>query len=48
MSDELIELPGSWVWAAAIEACSKVVNCHNKTAPYTLYGTEDYAAPSRQ
>lgn len=38
MSDELIELPEGWEWTIAIEACSKVIDCHNKTAPYTDSG----------
>jgi type I restriction enzyme S subunit len=38
MTDELMELPEGWEWTTAIEACSKVVDCHNKTAPYTTSG----------
>ena len=38
MSDELMELPEGWKWTTAIEACSKVIDCHNKTAPYTASG----------
>jgi type I restriction enzyme, S subunit len=30
--------PEDWVWASAIQACEYVVDCHNKTAPYTASG----------
>ncbi|MCG9665936.1 restriction endonuclease subunit S [Vibrio mediterranei] len=28
------ELPTSWVWTSFMESMDKVVDCHNKTAPY--------------
>jgi len=31
----LPELPVGWVWASVLQACDTVVDCHNKTAPYT-------------
>jgi type I restriction enzyme, S subunit len=31
-------LPEGWTWASAIQACEHVVDCHNKTAPYTTSG----------
>lgn len=34
----LPSLPRSWRWMAAEEVCSRVVDCHNKTAPYTASG----------
>ena len=34
----LSELPEGWTWASAVQACERVVDCHNKTAPYTLAG----------
>ena len=34
----LPELPEGWVWASAVQACDPVVDCHNKTAPYTESG----------
>jgi type I restriction enzyme, S subunit len=33
-----IDLPESWAWTTAIQSCSQVVDCHNKTAPYTNDG----------
>jgi type I restriction enzyme S subunit len=35
---DLPVLPEGWVWASAAEACAPVVDCHNKTAPYTDSG----------
>jgi type I restriction enzyme S subunit len=35
---DLPELPEGWVWASAVQACDPVVDCHNKTAPYTDSG----------
>jgi type I restriction enzyme S subunit len=35
---ELGDLPEGWTWASAIQACERVVDCHNKTAPYTDTG----------
>ena len=32
------DLPEGWVWASAVQACEQVVDCHNKTAPYTSSG----------
>ena len=32
------KLPELWVWASALQACEAVVDCHNKTAPYTNSG----------
>ena len=29
-----IELPNSWVWTSFMASMEKVVDCHNKTAPY--------------
>ena len=34
----LAALPAGWTWASAIQACEHVVDCHNKTAPYTTSG----------
>ncbi len=34
----LPELPEGWVWASSVQACSRVVDCHNKTAPYVEKG----------
>ncbi|MFH1872772.1 MAG: restriction endonuclease subunit S [Pseudomonadota bacterium] len=34
----LPELPEGWAWASAMQACDPVVDCHNKTAPYTDSG----------
>lgn len=34
----LRELPEGWTWASAVQACEQVVDCHNKTAPYTSKG----------
>ena len=34
----LAALPAGWTWASAIQACEYVVDCHNKTAPYTTSG----------
>jgi len=34
----LPELPEGWSWASAAQACDPVVDCHNKTAPYTGTG----------
>lgn len=31
-------IPSSWVWSRLIETCCAVVDCHNKTAPYTNQG----------
>ncbi len=35
---DLPELPEGWVWASSIQACDRVVDCHNKTAPYRENG----------
>lgn len=35
---ELGELPDGWIWASAEQSCERVVDCHNKTAPYTSTG----------
>lgn len=35
---DLPELPEGWVWASAVQACEPVIDCHNKTAPYTDSG----------
>ncbi|MFY7927664.1 MAG: restriction endonuclease subunit S, partial [Oligoflexus sp.] len=35
---ELGELPDGWTWVSAEQACERVVDCHNKTAPYTSAG----------
>ena len=35
---DLGELPDGWTWASAEQACERVVDCHNKTAPYTSTG----------
>jgi type I restriction enzyme S subunit len=32
------KLPAGWRWTTPIEICSQVVDCHNKTAPYTNSG----------
>jgi type I restriction enzyme, S subunit len=32
------EFPEGWTWASAVQACERVVDCHNKTAPYTSTG----------
>jgi type I restriction enzyme S subunit len=34
----LSELPEGWTWASAVQVCERVVDCHNKTAPYTSTG----------
>lgn len=34
----LSNLPESWSWVSAEQACECVVDCHNKTAPYTPSG----------
>lgn len=34
----LSELPEGWTWASAVQTCERVVDCHNKTAPYTSTG----------
>jgi type I restriction enzyme S subunit len=34
----LADLPEGWTWVSAIQACDQVVDCHNKTAPYTTSG----------
>lgn len=36
--DFLPSLPRGWQWMTAEEACERVVDCHNKTAPYTEQG----------
>ena len=35
---DLPPLPNGWVWASAVQSCDAVVDCHNKTAPYTNHG----------
>ena len=35
---DLPDLPEGWVWASAVQACEPVIDCHNKTAPYTASG----------
>ncbi|MFS1879442.1 restriction endonuclease subunit S [Vibrio splendidus] len=32
------ELPSSWIWTSFMESMDKVVDCHNKTAPYIEEG----------
>ena len=32
------KLPAAWKWTTPIEVCEKVVDCHNKTAPYSTSG----------
>ncbi|OOG59263.1 restriction endonuclease subunit S [Polaromonas sp. C04] len=34
----LASLPEGWTWVSATQACDQVVDCHNKTAPYTTSG----------
>jgi type I restriction enzyme S subunit len=34
----LPDLPEGWCWATADTACERVVDCHNKTAPYVENG----------
>ena len=34
----LPSLPEGWAWASATQACERVVDCHNKTAPYVPAG----------
>jgi len=34
----LPEIPETWIWKTAIQCCEQVVDCHNKTAPYTIQG----------
>ncbi|MBE7634103.1 4'-phosphopantetheinyl transferase [Tenacibaculum finnmarkense genomovar ulcerans] len=31
-------LPKNWIWTCLLESCLKVVDCHNKTAPYVNEG----------
>jgi type I restriction enzyme, S subunit len=31
-------LPSNWVWASLLACCRQLVDCHNKTAPYTTDG----------
>ncbi len=33
-TDDLQQLPTGWVWGSAVQVCARVVDCHNKTAPY--------------
>ena len=33
-----IRLPENWTWASLLACCSQLVDCHNKTAPYTSEG----------
>ena len=35
---DLGELPEGWIWASVVQVCEQVVDCHNKTAPYTSAG----------
>ncbi|MEO6273178.1 MAG: restriction endonuclease subunit S [Rhodoferax sp.] len=35
---DLGKLPDGWTWASAVQVCEQVVDCHNKTAPYTSTG----------
>ena len=35
---DLPTLPTGWIWVSAMQACERVVDCHNKTAPYTDTG----------
>lgn len=37
-TSDLPRLPKGWCWATAIELCDRVVDCHNKTAPYVDAG----------
>ncbi|MCX5964667.1 MAG: restriction endonuclease subunit S [Cyanobacteria bacterium] len=32
------DLPSKWLWSNAIECCERVIDCHNKTAPYRKSG----------
>jgi type I restriction enzyme S subunit len=32
------DLPDGWCWACIEDVCNLVVDCHNKTAPYTSHG----------
>ncbi len=34
----LSEMPEGWTWASVVQACEWVVDCRNKTAPYTSTG----------
>lgn len=38
LPDDLPELPESWGWSTLLSASLLVVDCHNKTAPYTKDG----------
>jgi type I restriction enzyme S subunit len=32
------DLPDEWKWTTPREVCEKVIDCHNKTAPYSNFG----------
>ena len=36
---DLIELPVGWAWATLMQCCLLVIDCKNKTAPYSSDGT---------
>ncbi len=38
IANDLPSLPEGWEWASAVQCCDAVVDCHNKTAPYTSAG----------
>jgi len=38
ISNESLNLPEGWSFTTAVESCIDVVDCHNKTAPYTNTG----------
>lgn len=33
-----IQLPNGWAWGTLLAVCTRLVDCHNKTAPYTSSG----------
>lgn len=37
-TSDLPELPEGWCWVSATQICAQVVDCHNKTAPYSGQG----------
>ena len=37
---ESLTIPRSWTWSSASQACQRVVDCHNKTAPYVESGIQ--------
>jgi type I restriction enzyme S subunit len=38
LPDGLPRLPVGWQWATLMQCCAFVVDCHNKTAPYSSFG----------